>query len=239
MNFEEQLRSFEHLGGQSAPLASNGVGVRVLYRCDLCHRLWLQDGKTAILDLSAEQVQTVATAVSADLEHLPVTTCRLCLWRTGGNAVNIDEYDRGEGFGFCWEIVHPLILHATSAILSQKAASQRESRPDVLTRPAKLRAVLHKVTQAQLPRQMPRLPAAWCALHAAELRPGFGQTGTERWQWQGWSFQLACPPLDERAIVSLMLATPPAERVTAQTAFRIWQFLMELTLHGAIPDGQA
>jgi hypothetical protein len=86
---------------------------------------------------------------------------------------------------------------------------------------------------------MQRLPAEWCALQAAELRPGFGQVGTEQWQWQGWGFLLPCSPLDECAIVTLMLALPPIERVSAQTAFRTWQFLMELTLRGGIPDGQA
>jgi hypothetical protein len=241
MNFEERLRAFDMLGGQRAPLATDGIGTQVLYQCRVCRRTWLQDGKSTILDLPAEQVQRFAQELSADLEHLPAATCRICLWRTGGGSVEIDEYDRGEGFGFCWEIPHllvsPLVIHAISAILSEKGASNPESRPDVLTQKGKLRAVLRAVKEAHLPSPIQALPLVCGQLQATSLRPGFGQAGTDHWQWQGWLFPLACPPLGGHSIVTLMLALPPTERVSPGTVFRCWQFLMELTsLSGMLED---
>ncbi|HEU5382294.1 MAG TPA: hypothetical protein VFV38_43320, partial [Ktedonobacteraceae bacterium] len=64
MDFTEKLRSFDILGGQNAPLASDGVGVRVLYRCQLCERIWLQDGKSTLLDLRPDQVERFAQELS-------------------------------------------------------------------------------------------------------------------------------------------------------------------------------
>ena len=236
MDFTEKLRSFAILGGQNAPQASDGVGVRILHRCRNCQRIWLQDGKSVILDLRPEQVQHFAQELSADLEHLPISICRACLWRTGGGSVGIDEYGQGEGFGFCWEIPRPVVIHATSAILSRKCARSLESQPDVLTQPEKLRAILRSVKDASLPHRIESLDPVLCALQSRTLPPGFGQAGTEHWLWQGWMFRLACPPLDRESLVTLMLALPSAERLQGEKAFFTWQFLMELTLLGGVPE---
>lgn len=239
MDFEERLRSLDLLGGQRAPLASDGVGVRLLHRCDNCQRIWLQDGKSAILDLQAEQIQRFAQELSANLDCLPHTMCRMCLWRKGGGSISIDEYDRGEGFGLCWEIPSPLVIHATSAILSPEGALALESRPDVLTQKEKLCAVLRSIKEAHPPDNMWFLDQAFIRMQAAEFRPGFGQTGTEHWQWQGWYFTLDCPPLGGSSLVTLMLALPPGETVSPNGAFRTWQSLIELTLLSGIPGEHA
>lgn len=122
------------------------------------------------------------------------------------------------------------MIHATSSILSARCLSSHESRPDVLTQTEKLRAVLLAGQAAALPRQIQSLPALAGRLQAAALSPGFGQPGTHDWIWQGWLFALPCPPLDGDARVSLLLAHPPRERVTAQSAFRIWQQLLQVAL---------
>src|SRR5581483_2928400 len=100
MDYREKLRSFDFLGGQDAPPASDGVGVQVLYRCPVCQRIWLQDGSSVILDLRPDQVEFLARHVSADLARLPTSPCRLCVWRTGGASISIDEYQQGKEFGF-------------------------------------------------------------------------------------------------------------------------------------------
>lgn len=232
MDFTEKLRSFDILGGQRAPLASDGVGVRVLYRCQVCERIWLQDGKSALLDLRPDQVERLAQELSADLAQLPASTCRPCLWRTGGGSVDIDEYGGGEGFGFCWEIPRPLVIHATSSILSAKEVLRWESQPDVLTKPEKLRAILRSAKDAPFPASFQELDPIFGQLQAMTLRPGFGQAHTEHWEWSGWAFTIPCPPLDGKANIVLMLALPPAEPILGETAFSTWQFLMALTLRG-------
>lgn len=236
MDFTEKLRSLDVLGGQHAPLASDGVGVRILYQCRICQRIWLQDGKSAILDLHPEQVQHFAQALSADVAQLPASTCRLCLWRDGGGSVDIDEYGLGEGFGLCWEIPRPLIIHASSAMLSPTEALRWESQPDVLTQPEKLRAVLRSVKDAPLPSDIQMLDPIFGHIQSMTLRPGFGQANTEDWQWRSWAFTVPCPPLDGEATVTLMLALPSTEQFLSETAFRTWQFLLELTLLGGFPE---
>jgi hypothetical protein len=230
--FEKTLRSFDVLGGQSAPPASDGLGVQALYRCQGCQRIWLQDGKSSILDLRPEQVQHFAQTLGADLGNLPPSNCRICLWLRGGSLVSIDEYSQGEGFGFCWEIHRPVVIHAISAIQSQKGLERWDSMPDVVTQPEKLSAVLRFLKGAEPPQHIRQLPPLFGQLQASQHRPGFGMPGTERWQWRVWTFSLLCPPLDEvrDATVTLTLALPPTENVTPNAAFRLWRFLLEVTL---------
>ncbi len=225
MNFAEQIRSFAFLKGQSAPLASQGVGVRALYRCPVCQCIWLQDGP-AVLEVQAEQLARLAEELSANLEQLPEAGCRRCLWQRGGGAVSIDEYDAGEGFGLCWELPRPVVIHATSAILSARGVANPQSQPDVLTRPDKLRAVLRAVRDATVPREMLALPEVFCELQARETRPGFGQPGTSQWCWRGWAFALPCPPLAGQGYVTLLVALPRSERLSPAAAFGFWQTLL-------------
>jgi hypothetical protein len=237
--FEKTVRAFEVLGGQSAPPASDGVGVQALYQCRRCHRIWLQDGKSAILDVNAEQQQHFAHALNADLDHLPLSTCRICLWLLGGSVFSIDEYGQGEGFGFCWEIPRPQIIHAISAIQSQKELNRLASRPDVLTKPEKLSAILRFLKDAPPPQDIQQLPLFLGQLQAQQQHPGFGQPGTERWQWRMWSFSLLCPPLDRKndAVVTFTLAVHPAEKVSPLDAFHLWRFLLEMMRLSGIVEG--
>lgn len=233
MEPSETQRIFDFLGGQSAPVSSDGIGRQLLHRCPLCQRVWLQDGKSLLLDLRPEQIQHFAQKLSADLDHLPSAICRVCLWQKRGGAVEIDEYGQGAGFGFSWEIPHPLVIHALSAILSQTELL-RDAKPDVVTQREKLLAVLRDLKDAHPPRTIQFLDQAFCRQHATENRPGFGQTGTEHWQWQGCFFMLPCPVLHGDAVVTLMLALPSTETFLPSRAFRIWQFLLELTLQGSM-----
>jgi hypothetical protein len=238
MDFTEQLYTFDILGGQQAPRASDGIGFRILYQCRVCERVWLRDGKTDLLDMNPEQIHQMALELSANLAHLPRVTCRPCLWRTGGGSVEIDQYGSGEGFGFYWEIPRPVILHASSAILSEQCVRTKETVPELLTRQEILRSMLQTVKDIPFPLHMEELPDAYCQLQTLEFRPGFGQTGTERWQWRGWIFFLECPPLDGQATITFLLALPPSIYLSKPTAFAVWQFLLEVTLLGGIPEGR-
>ncbi len=237
--FDKTLRAFDSLGGQNAPLASDGTGVQTLCRCRMCYRIWLQDGKAAILDLSDEQVERFARALNADLNRLPLFICRICLWLHQGGAVSIDEYDQGESFGFCWEIPLPVVIHAISAIQSKRGAERWDSQPDVLTQKEKLLAILRFLKDASPPQPIHELPPIFGQMQAAQQRPGFGQTGTEQWQWRVWSFSLSCPSLDNEqdSVVTFTLALHPAEQVSPTDAFRIWRFLLEITLLSGIVEG--
>lgn len=225
MNIDDQLRSFDWLGGQCAPLASHGTGVRILYRCPDCQRIWLQDGRSVILDVTAEQVARLAREVRADPNHLPASACRLCLWKNGNGVISVDEYGAGEGFGICWEIRQPVLIHAISALQSQKIAACFDIHPDVLTQVSTFRAVLDSAQRAPQP-ALQELPRALCRWQAQELPPGLGQPG---WHWQGWCFTVCCPPLDHETVVTFMVASPPKQqRIAPSTAFALWQRLLEV-----------
>jgi hypothetical protein len=239
--FDKTLRALDSLGGQNAPFASDGIGVQILCRCRKCNRIWLQDGKATILDLNTEQVQHFARVLRADINHLPLFTCRMCLWRDRGGSISIDEYSQGEAFGFCWEIPHPVVIHAISVIQSRKAAEQLESRPDVLTKKEKLFGVLRFLKEAQPPQNIHLLPPLFGQIQAQKLRPGFGQPGTDHWQWRGWTFALPCPPLERAkdSVVIFTFALPPAEDVSPIDAFCLWRFLLEITFLSGIVEGNA
>jgi len=235
MTFTERLRALDILGGQRAPRASSGSGFQILHHCPVCHRVWLRDGRTDILDLRSEQIQHLAQQLSADLLRLPKVFCRMCLWRTGHGAVEIDQYESGEGFGFCWEIPKPLVLHATCALLSPLGRLNPLSLPEILTQFEKLRAVLQAMTEVSAPQQIDLIDPSFCALQSTFLAPGFGQAGTEQWQWQGCSFHVSCPPFHGDTTVTFLLALPPTEVLSPNEAFAIWQKLMEVTRLGGIP----
>jgi hypothetical protein len=235
-NPSETTRLLSFLGGQSAPRATDGIGRKLLCRCPACQRIWLQDGKLAHLDVPESQLVHIAQELSADLEHLPLLTCRLCLWRAGKGAVCMDEYAGGRGYGLCWELPDPLI-HAQSSVLSLDWIRQADpgmDKPDIITRPDLLRAVLHWMSQTPPPRQYWPLDRSLCAVLASGNRPGFGQSGTQGWQWQGCRFALPCPPLEGDAMVVLAIALPPTETITLTTLFACWQMLAQVTLFSGV-----
>ncbi len=235
---ENHLRSFAFLGGQHAPRASDGVGIRILYRCGACQRVWLQDGKRIALDLQETQIQALAHDLAADLEHLPAATCRLCLYRAGGGAIEIDEYGNGAGFGFSWECPRPTLVHALLTIHShdwlEQIADSAAQLPDIVTQPEKMRAVLAWFVELLPPRRVHLLDPAMLVLLDLTNPPGFGQPGTEDWQWKGCRFATHCPPLGGRAQLVLVMARPAREPFSFSTLFPVWQSLTLLTLLGTV-----
>ncbi|HEU5381516.1 MAG TPA: hypothetical protein VFV38_39350 [Ktedonobacteraceae bacterium] len=189
MHSFDAFRSLDFLGGQRAPRAADGVGVRVLYRCGSCQRVWLQDGKQVELELEEAQVQALAQELAADLTRLPTLTCRLCLFRAGGGAIEADEYGQGMGFGFSWEFPAPRPVHALLTMFSRRWLSRLRDPsallPDVITRPQRMRAVLTWFAHCSLPaRSWPLEPATVQELTRTN-RPGRGQPGTANWRWHG------------------------------------------------------
>ena len=239
MNFHENLRSFAFLGGQSVPRARDGVGRKLLYRCNTCQRIWLQDGKQVTLELDTLQIQALVRELSADLDRLPTSTCRLCLYRVGAGAVEVDEYGQGEGFGFSWECPHPSPVHAMLTVLSRDWLRQLPDRasslPDIVTHPGRMRAILAWFRELPPPRQCCPLDRVILQELNRTNRPGFGQPQTEDWQWQGCSFETFCSPLGRRALLMLMIAMPAGERFYLPTLLPVWQSLAFLTLLGSVP----
>lgn len=223
------------LGGQSAPLASSGIGRQLLLRCPDCQRVWLQDGARRQLDFAPGELEQIAQALSAQMEALPLARCRLCTWQQQRSLVDIDEYGSkdgdGRGFGLVWEAPEPVGAHLQAAILAQSWFLRHPlPSPDIITSPARLRAVLRwlcETTHFPLLIEMTEEIGAWLA---AGSPPGFGMTGTENWRWKGGLFQLPCPPLHDEALVFLAIALPPREPLVLADLVTLWQKLADLLL---------
>ncbi len=230
--------SFDFLGGQSAPRASDGVGIRLLYRCNVCQRIWLQDGKRVVPELDDRQLQELSHTLQAPLDRLPASTCRLCLLRAGHGAIEMDEYGQGMGFGFSWECPQPHLVHAMLTILSPRWLARQSdpagSLPDVVRHPQKMRAVLTWLTQCPCPRQYHVLERPMLQALATTNPPGFGQPGTGQWQWKGSRFSALCPPLGGHALLLLAVAMPATEPFCFPAQFPLWQSLAHLALLGKI-----
>ncbi len=235
MHKQNNERILPFFGGQSAPLTSDGMGRRVLFRCASCQRIWLQEGRRVVLDLSDLQLQTIVQELSADVTQLPPATCRFCVFQHGTGAFEIDEYGKGQGFGLSWECPDPLV-HTMGAIMSQQwmARQMRPAVPDIVTAPVTLRKVLRWFKETRLPRQVQCFPPAFSASLAADTLPGFGATGTQGWQWKGYLLVLPCPPLGGSAIVTLALALPPTEPISAAELLELWQLLIDVALLGKL-----
>lgn len=230
------------LGGQSAPVASSGIGRQVLYRCPECQRAWLQDGVRHQLELTPEELEQRAQSLSAHLEALPRERCRLCAWRQQISAVNIDEYGSkdgdGKGFGLIWEAPEPVGAHLQAAILGQSWFQHHPAlSPDIITSHACLRAVLRWLCETTHFPLLTQMTEEISALLAAGSPPGFGMTGTEDWGWKGGLFQLPCPPLHDEALVFLAIALPPREPLILADLIALWQTLADLLLLSGTLEG--
>ncbi|HEU5377136.1 MAG TPA: hypothetical protein VFV38_17025 [Ktedonobacteraceae bacterium] len=238
MNEREHIRSCDFLGGQQAPRASDGIGIKLLYRCTSCQRIWLQDGSRIHLDLGEDQVVALAREVSADLAALPACTCRLCLSRTGGGAIEVDEYGKGAGYGFSWECPAPQATHAIVTMLScswlSRQTDPRATLPDVVTRPKTMRAVLAWFVELLPPPHLSMLDPGLLQLLMHANPPGFGQPGTEHWRWMGGMGVVPCPPLGGPAQILLAQALPVTKQPGLAQLFSTAQALAVLTLHGSV-----
>src|SRR5512146_486819 len=238
MHFQEPFRSCDFLGGQQAPRASDGIGIKLLYRCPSCQRIWLQDGSRIHLDLGEDQVAALAQEVSADLAALPAGTCRLCLYRAGGGAIEVDEYGKGAGYGFSWECPAPQVTHAIVTMLSSRWLARlthpRATLPDVVTRPQTMRAVLAWFVELLPPQRLNVLDPDLLQLLLHANPPGFGQPGTEHWRWYGGTCVVPCPPLGGPAQILLAQALPVTKRQEVAQVFSTAQSLALLALHGSV-----
>lgn len=229
------------LGGQTAPLSTSGIGRRVLYRCPTCQRVWYQDGSRQRLDLEAHERMQFAQELSANLEALPLSTCRLCVVRNAGCVIDIDEYGstdgKGKGFGFNWEAPEPVGAHLQAGIISSAwLVRQHKLEPDIVTTPKRLRAVLRWFTEITHFPLMVLFTEDHSDILARTNPPGFGMTGTAHWQWKGGLFRLPCPPLRDDALVSLSIALPRTEPLDIQELIHLWQMLAEVMLLSGITD---
>jgi hypothetical protein len=198
--------------------------------------------------MDAKHIRRVAREVAADLTALPAGICRRCLWRQGGGSIEIDEHGQGKGFGFSWEYPSPSPIHALLVILSAHwighITDPGAVRPDIVTRPRKMRQVL--TWFAELPASPPLTP-----LDAGDPElvshlmsgnpPGFGQPGTEQWRWRASLGGAPCPPLGGPALLllALALALPPATAAAVGELFPTWQALARLTLQASVVGDHA
>ena len=238
MTFKEPL---DRPGDQKTPRASDGVGIKRLNRCPACQRIWLQDGPNSALELSPDRLQTLAHELQADLNHLPQATCRLCLYRAGYGATEIDEYGQGKGFGFSWEYVQPEPLHAMLTILSLpwlQRQHQAAILPNVVTHPQTMRAVLSWFVELLPPSRVVPLPGEMLTLLAQRNSPGCHQPGTQGWTWKGWQCLVNCPPLHGPAQLVAVIAGPARDKPSFAEVFPVWQALAHVTLLGAVAEEQ-
>jgi hypothetical protein len=229
------------LGGQSAPISSSGLGRRVLYRCLSCNRIWLQDGSRWEFDLQGHKLAQLVQELSANLDALPVSTCRLCLFQTVTGAVEIDEYGNkdgdGKGFGVNWEAPEPVGAHLLATIVARSwLARQTNLVPDIVTTPKRLRATLRWLMETTHFPLLTVLTEEDSAELAQTNLPGFGMAGTETWQWKGAIFQLPCQPLHDEAVITLAIALPHTELLDLQNLIALWQSLAELILLGRVAE---
>jgi hypothetical protein len=228
-------------GGQVAPLSASGIGRRVLYRCSVCQRVWYQDGSQRQLDLAEPELTQLVQELSANLETLPLATCRLCILREAHCVIEMDEYGNtdgnGKGFGFNWEAPEPVGAHLLATVVSLSwLAQQPQFTPDIITTPARLRAVLRWLSETtHFPPMMLFTERESLAL-AQTNPPGFGMIGTDHWQWKGGMFQLFCPPLRDEALVSLAIALPRTEPLEMSTVIQCWQNVAEIILLSGMID---
>lgn len=235
MKNDPSRRVLDFLGGQTAPRSPHGMGRRVLYQCNRCHNIWLQDGTQTQQVVGEDEVRAVAELLSADPSHLPEATCRSCVLALGKGVVEIDQYGGGgEGFGFNWEC-EPLHAHffATIASLAWLKTSP-DLIPDVVSSPSKVRALLHWLSESTAFPHVHTISQDDSQWYAIGNPPGFGMPSTRHWLWKGAIFRMSCPPFAGHASVTLAVAMPPEEPVDIPLLIGTWQALALQIVAGGI-----
>jgi hypothetical protein len=212
---------FNPFGGQSTPISSDGKGRQILYRCPSCSKVWLQDGPKPILDLAVEQLPPLAQRLQADLEHLPLMPCRLCLLKLNAGSLEIDAFPERSGYGLNYE-------------------EPEGRRLQLGIRPVK--SIFHPVQgAAEVPTNEPEVLALllWFAgldsslsvrLFSQEENEILSRTeppAPDR-QWKGLSFVLPCPPLGDAVIVMLLSTQRAEEKLDPQELIIFWQLVAAL-----------
>ncbi|GHO98670.1 hypothetical protein KSF_087180 [Reticulibacter mediterranei] len=212
-------RRFRIFGGQSAPISTDGKGRQILYRCPSCSKVWLQDGPKPLLDLAAQMLAPLAERLQADLEHLPLMPCRLCLLKLNAGSLEIDAYPES-GYGLNYE-------------------EPGGRRLQLGIRPVKL--LSHPMQgAAEIPTNEQELLALllWFAGLDSSLSVRlFSQQENEILsreppapdrRWKGLSFVLPCPPLRDAVIVMILSALPVEVPLDAQETILLWKLLTAL-----------
>lgn len=221
------------LTGQRAPEAASG-GRRVLWRCPVCGKPWLQDGARVELALSGERLATLAGELLADTATLPYATCRVCGATHAIGELSIDEYGAGVGYGFSWEGLDGAHMLGTVLSADYMTAQRSAPRAGIVTRPATCRAVLAWLATLKTPTEYRRMTPDDSAAMMLDNPPGHGAPGTTLWTWQGAFFVGKCPALDGRVFVSLGVALPPGEQLSMSALVATWRELARLMGAGHI-----
>ncbi len=216
-------RRLSRFGGQSVPLSTSGTGRQILYRCPICHHLWLQDGPTCTLRLSADQVRTKAASLHADLGHLPQMVCRLCLFEAGGSSFHIDEYRSASGsvgYGFAWE--HAAGMRLQAGIRAVSTLSDPVGPADVPLEEETLCAVLSWFANLETSLEVRVFSEAENVALCQDNPAGEGQ------QWKALCLVQVCPPLADLAVVVLAETLPADAPLNPATLIAFWKALAVL-----------
>jgi hypothetical protein len=210
-----QTRVSQILGGQLAQ--QSAAGVRALFRCNVCGRVWLQDpvvSQGSHVVLSESDRDTLAIELGANLAVLPYATCRICTALHGIGELAIDEYGHGQGYGLSWEGTDPPGAHILATFLSTPWISKLGGTPPVpgvVTQPSRMRALFAWLEHLPAPSSYSPVSTSEARQLAGSNPPGYGAPGTEGWVWHGGAWRAECPALDGPAIIQLYQAMPPSE----------------------------
>lgn len=225
---------------QRAPVSSGGEGVKLLYRCDSCSRVWLQDGAAPPrLDLSNSEIARLALELGAHVSELPLATCRICAAQ-GLGVIEIDQYQTGArlgGFGFSIEGVKPVGMHFLCAVLSMEWVETLREAPHArpVTQHKALRALVDWLAAMDMPAMYHSITRAEGEGMATTNPPGHGAPGTHNWLWRGADWAARCPALGGGyARVTLAQAMPPDEPYSFRLTYSAWRALCKQIQEGNI-----
>lgn len=221
-------------GQQASPSTASRGKRRILYHCPTCRQPWYREGIHAFLKLEDQALERLAQELDADLSHLPLATCRLCILRQGAGEFSIDEYAHGDtilGYGWSWESLDEQGGHMLGMVLAADRGGFHLldtdiPDADIVRHPQAAQAVLQWFAHLPVCTPVAQIEGPQTRDLDPNNPPGLGLQGTETWEWKGAIFKAPCQPLGGPVLLNLVIAVPAETPVDLTLLLLNWRDLV-------------
>jgi hypothetical protein len=226
---DPEVRLRQILGQDAFP--ATGGGRHLLYGCPVCKRPWFKSGRGEYPCLTQEQLENLGMVLHADIQTfhlLPRALCTICSAIHLGGMFSIGAYPQHTGYHFLWESASSRPLQCLAMVCRADGITLDEVLgliPDpLLEQRCILRSLLAWLETCPWPETIQAYTQAQRRSLACLLPPGTAVDGRAQ-HWQGYAWEVVCPPLGGDVLVSLAVTLPLPDPAPFFSLLMSWRAL--------------
>ena len=226
---DPEVRLRQILGQDALP--ATGGGRHLLYGCPVCKRPWFKSGRSDYPRLTPEQLESLGMMLHADIQafhQLPRALCTICSAIHLGGMFSIGAYPQHNGYHFLWESASSRHLRFQAMVCRADGITLDAllgQLPDpLLEQRCQLGSVLTWLETCPWPEAIQAYTQAQRQLLACLLPPGTRADGRAQ-HWQGYAWEVVCPPLGDDVLISLAVTLPLPDSAPFFSLLMSWRAL--------------